>query len=88
MRNEIMNCDPDLSTLHGQAMMLRRRPQAYSRNRHGHKVSREWTIARMGTGPPPYPTADARWDEVTASHVMSGTDTEAIAQVEAIRALL
>ena len=88
MRNEIMNCDPDLSALHGQAMMLRRRPQAYSRNRHGHKVSREWTIARMGTGPPPYPTADARWDEVTASHVMSGTDMDAIAQVEAIRALL
>ena len=24
MRNKIMNCDPELSTLHGQAMMLRR----------------------------------------------------------------
>ena len=88
MRNKIMNCDPDLSALHGQAMMLRRRPRAYNRARHGHHVSREWTIARMGAGPPPYPTSDPRWCEVTASHCISGTDTDAIAQVQAIKDLL
>ncbi len=88
MRNEIMNCDPELSALHGQAMLLRRRPASYRRERHGHHVSREWTIARMGSAPPPYPTSDARWCEVTASHVISGTDHAAISQIAAIKAVL
>ena len=88
MRNEIMNCDPELSALHGPAMLLRRRPTSYRRERHGHHVSREWTIARMGSAPPPYPTSDARWCEVTASHVISGTDHAAISQIAAIKAVL
>ena len=69
-------------------MVLRRRPRAYNRNRYGHHVSREWTIARLGAGPPPYPTSDPRWCETTASNCMSGTDADAIAQVQAIKDLL
>ena len=88
MRREIMTCDPARSALHGQAMLLRRRPTSYRRERHGHHVSREWTIARMGSAPPPYPTSDARWCEVTASHVISGTDHAAISQIAAIKAVL